>query len=326
VNSKFTLNYGIRLEHETGLAEQDNNFTVGFDRTATSALSSVTIPRRSAGRHCRAFGRRRLDVRGRERQQDHPGNPPKMKASPRVGVVYSLQHRTVLRGGYGVYWAPFNYQAPSTSTSNYGQVGYTQNTSCADRGTPTVTLDNPFPIGVVQPSGNSRGSCPASTATQLRRSGPSAPRVQQWSADLQREIGSGMALTVTYMGARAITWRSAARTKSGQLEPARSEVPGARRGAGASCRTRSSATRTSRRRSPTPATLARSRLLKPFPQFTTSTPGRSPRAEPVQRRHRRVDAAPEPRVGRPYELHLQHPQGQPARRDELLLGRRPARR
>ena len=32
VNSKFTLNYGIRLEHETGLAEQNNNFTVGFDR------------------------------------------------------------------------------------------------------------------------------------------------------------------------------------------------------------------------------------------------------------------------------------------------------
>ena len=33
VNSKFTLNYGLRLEHETGLAEQNNNFTVGFDPT-----------------------------------------------------------------------------------------------------------------------------------------------------------------------------------------------------------------------------------------------------------------------------------------------------
>ena len=30
----------------------------------------------------------------------------------------------------------------------------------------------------------------------------SAPRVQQWSADLQREIGNGMALTFTYMGAK----------------------------------------------------------------------------------------------------------------------------
>ena len=31
VSSKFTLNYGVRLEHETGLAEENNNFTVGFD-------------------------------------------------------------------------------------------------------------------------------------------------------------------------------------------------------------------------------------------------------------------------------------------------------
>ena len=56
----------------------------------------------------------------------------------------------MLRGGYGLYWAPYNYPAPSTSTSNYGQVGYTQNTvAAADGGTPTVTLDNPFPTGVV---------------------------------------------------------------------------------------------------------------------------------------------------------------------------------
>ena len=53
------------------------------------------------------------------------------------------------------------------------------------------------------------------------------------------------------------------------IEPARSEVPGARRhGARASsCRTRSSATRTFRRRSSTPATLARAQLLRPYPQF-----------------------------------------------------------
>ena len=56
------------------------------------------------------------------------GNPPKVKASPRVGVVYSFDTNTVLRGGYGIYWAPYNYPAPSTSASNYGQVGYTQNT------------------------------------------------------------------------------------------------------------------------------------------------------------------------------------------------------
>ena len=39
VSSKFTLNYGLRIEHEDGMREANNNFTVGFDPTATSALS-----------------------------------------------------------------------------------------------------------------------------------------------------------------------------------------------------------------------------------------------------------------------------------------------
>ena len=39
VNSKFTINYGVRLEHETGLAEQNNNFTVGFDKTDAAKIS-----------------------------------------------------------------------------------------------------------------------------------------------------------------------------------------------------------------------------------------------------------------------------------------------
>jgi trimeric autotransporter adhesin len=271
VNSRFTLNYGIRLEHETGLAEQDNNFTVGFDRTATSALSSVTIPADPiAGTPARSVvgGLMYAGVNGNPTTQ---GNAPKLKASPRVGVVYSFNTNTVLRGGYGIYWAPFNYQAPSTSTSNYGQVGYTQNTPIAQTaGTPTITLDNPFPLGVFQPSGNSRGALSgvggdASFVDQSR----SAPRVQQWSADLQREIGSGMSLTFTYMGARgdhlALGGSNETPVNWNQLDPkylalgaAALAVPLPNPFLGNPNVPASLST---------PATLPRSTLLKPFPQF-----------------------------------------------------------
>src|SRR4051812_6724998 len=271
VNSKFTLNYGLRLEHETGLAEQDNNFTVGFDRTATSPLSSVVIPADAvAGTAARPVvgGLMYAGVNGNKTTQ---GNPPGLKASPRVGVVYSFNTDTVLRGGYGIYWAPFNYQAPSTSTSNYGQVGFTQNTFVSQTaGTPTVTLDNPFPTGVLQPSGNSRGflsgvGSDASFVDQDR----SAPRVQQWSADLQREIGNGMALTFTYMGAKGdhlplggsnevpINWN--------QLDPKYLALGAATLGAAlpnpflGNPNVPASLS--------TPATLPRSRLLTPYPQF-----------------------------------------------------------
>ena len=51
INSKLTVNYGLRLEHERGLSEENNNFTVGCDPTMTSALSTITIPADRGGGH-----------------------------------------------------------------------------------------------------------------------------------------------------------------------------------------------------------------------------------------------------------------------------------
>jgi len=204
VNSKFTLNYGLRLEHETGLAEQNNNFTIGFDRNASLGGAGVTMPADPvAGTPARTVtgGLMYAGVGGNPTTQ---GNPPKIKASPRVGVVYSINTDTVVRSGYGIYWAPYNYPAVSTSTSNYGQVGFTQNTLLQQTaGTPTVTLTNPFPNGVLQPTGSSLGALSGlNSNVSFVDQNRGAPRVQQWSADLQRELGGGMALTFTYMGAK----------------------------------------------------------------------------------------------------------------------------
>ncbi len=99
VNSKFTLNYGLRLEHETGLAEQNNNFTVGFDPTATSALSSVTIPADPlAGTSARPVvgGLMYAGVNGNKTTQ---GNPPGAQgvAARRRRLLVQHQHRAARR-------------------------------------------------------------------------------------------------------------------------------------------------------------------------------------------------------------------------------------
>src|SRR5262249_26971774 len=44
LSSKLTVNYGLRVEHEDGIREMDNNITVGFDPAKTSSLSSIVIP------------------------------------------------------------------------------------------------------------------------------------------------------------------------------------------------------------------------------------------------------------------------------------------
>jgi trimeric autotransporter adhesin len=203
VSSKLTVNYGLRLEHEKGLSEENNNFTVGWDPAMTSALSTVAIPADAvAGTPARtvAGGLMYAGVGGNNTYQ---GNAPAVKWSPRVGVVYAFDPKTVIRGGYGLYWAPFNYPAPSTITNNYGQVGYSQNTIVSSIRSNPTSLSNPFPTGVAQPTGNTRGAL-----TNLNSNigfvdqNRTAPRVQQFSVDLQRELGSSWAMIVSYMGAR----------------------------------------------------------------------------------------------------------------------------
>jgi len=210
VSSKLTLNYGLRVEHENGMRELNNNFTVGFDPAATQngITNVVTIPADPvAGTPARtvAGGLMYAGVSGNRETQ---GNPPKAKWSPRVGAVYSLNEKTVIRGGYGLYWAPYNYPAPSASANNYGQVGYTQNTISpqslpATGGTPSVSITNPFPGGLVPTRQNSLGTVTGvGTNISYVDQNSTAPRVQQFSADVQREFPGSMAITVSYVGSR----------------------------------------------------------------------------------------------------------------------------
>src|SRR5207245_5260131 len=97
IASNFTLNYGVRLENEDGLREANNNFTVGFDTAATlnGLTNIVSIPADPvAGTSARTVtgGLMYAGVNGNKTTQ---GNPQKLKASPRVGAVYSINPQTV---------------------------------------------------------------------------------------------------------------------------------------------------------------------------------------------------------------------------------------
>ena len=112
-----------------------------------------------------------------------------MVAARRRGLLAQLR-QTVIRGGYGLYWAPLNFASPSTATNNYGQVGFSQNTILTSSRSNPTSLSNPFPTGIAQPTGNSRGALTnldsnISFVDQNR----TAPRVQQFSVDVQRELG-----------------------------------------------------------------------------------------------------------------------------------------
>ena len=91
VTDKLTVNYGVRLEHETGLAEADNSWWSASTERRQPAERHHS--RRSGRRHAGAAGARRPDVRGPERRQRPRRRSAGVKASPRVGFAYSLNPR-----------------------------------------------------------------------------------------------------------------------------------------------------------------------------------------------------------------------------------------
>lgn len=200
VNDRFTLNYGVRVERETGLMERDNQISVGFDKTAVSPLDSqVNVIDPITGQRRQILGGLiYADQNGASREQ---GNQPAAKIAPRAGAVYSFDDKTVIRGGWGLYFAPWNY--PAAGTVGWGQTGFSATTNVQQpaSGVPTISLDNPFPAGLIRPTGNSLGLL-TGTGGEITFIDPTkgAPRAQQYSVDLQRELPGNMNLSVGYTG------------------------------------------------------------------------------------------------------------------------------
>jgi trimeric autotransporter adhesin len=223
ITPKLTLNYGLRLESETGMIERNNQQVVGFDQTAASPLDSMVnvIDPITGQRRAILGGPVFASVNGAAKQQ---GNQPAIKAAPRAGLVYSFNDKTVIRTGWGLYYAPWNYAA--AGTNGWGQTGYSATTDVpqSTSGAPTVSLSNPFPNGLIQPSGNSLGLL-TGAGTEVRFVDPDkgAPRVQQYSVDLQRELPGNMNVSVGYTGLTGsnLSWGGSANAliNINQLDP-----------------------------------------------------------------------------------------------------------
>lgn len=194
-NSRLTLNYGVRLEHEPGLAETANKLAVGFDPNVTSPLN-VTIP---AGLDPLSPAARTvkggLIFAGVNGAQTQEGHMPAIKASPRAGLVFRATEKTVLRGGYGLFWAPWNYGA--VTSAGYSQI----TTMVQNTNVPVTSISSPFPNGLLQPTANALGLLTGmSSAVTFYDPNATAPRIQQWSLDVQRELPGSMNASVAYMG------------------------------------------------------------------------------------------------------------------------------
>jgi hypothetical protein len=190
VNNKWTLNLGFRWDINGSVTEENNMLNYAFDPTIVNPVSAA-VGQQVMG------GIRFVGVNG---APDRPWKLDKNNYQVRLGTAYSLNEKTVLRGGYGKY-----FLNPTSQGNNAGFSLSTPVISSTDGGrTPTYALPNPWPNGILEPPGSSLGPL-----TFLGR-GPSysnpnfvVPNVHQFSVGIQRELPWRVSLEATYAGSRS---------------------------------------------------------------------------------------------------------------------------
>jgi hypothetical protein len=146
-NDKITINIGLRYEYELGGKESNNNYAIGFDPTIAYPFPSSAAPMAHGG----------LVFAGVHGIPERCCEQSHTKFAPRLGVAYEVRPGTVVRAGFGVFYAPTGLAA---NIPGYSQTSSYQPATAVSAPVPVGTaayLSNPFSGGaaVLQPSGNS---------------------------------------------------------------------------------------------------------------------------------------------------------------------------
>ena len=197
VSNRLTVNVGARYEYETGISERNNHMLVGFNQSQANPIAAA-LP---AGSGVTPNGV--VMFAGQGGNPTTSGKPLTTKFGPRIGLAYQLNSKTTLRGGWGIFYAPGYFGVDAATAPGYVQVTSYVASNNGNQ-TPANSLSNPFPNGILQPVGNSLGASTALGSTftfvdQNRSSGI----VNQFSADIQRELPCGIALEAGYVGSRS---------------------------------------------------------------------------------------------------------------------------
>ncbi|HKR83601.1 MAG TPA: TonB-dependent receptor [Terriglobales bacterium] len=192
---RLTITAGLRYENQRPATERYNRLTY-FDKSAVNPISSQ-LPFAVHG----AFEYANKNNR-------YAWEPDNLNFAPRLGIAYKVTDKLVARVGGGLFYAPasamVSFDSPGqflgfSSTSNW--IG-SQNSQGF---VPTNLVNDPFPNGLVQPVG--------SETDGLIQVGDGAGQIwpkgqhpigysEQWSADLQYQLGSHSVAEIGYTGTR----------------------------------------------------------------------------------------------------------------------------
>ena len=184
---RLTLNYGLRYDLDLPASEAFDRFSA-VDPTlanpgAGGILGAYTYFGSGTGRN------------GRMRPQD----TFKKAFGPRVGFAYSINDKTVFRGGYGIFYEPLK---EGSFADQDGLGFFNRQTITPTNGGPTLLdsgVTRVFPTsGPLTPEAQN-----GSNGVILVPANSGRPAdIQTWNLDIQRQITANLIVSVAYVGSK----------------------------------------------------------------------------------------------------------------------------
>ena len=175
VTPKLTLNLGLRYDFAAPVVEGKNRMA-NFNPAGSGSLVFAS----SGSLSDRALV-----------------NPNTTNFGPRIGVSYSLDNNTVLRGGYGVYYTALERIGSENQLAL--NPPFLINKTLASNTAPVLKPSVGFPTNFLDPSSINFNQL---QSFHIRAVNPSiqVPMVQQWSLGVQRQINPAWLGEVDYVG------------------------------------------------------------------------------------------------------------------------------
>ncbi|WP_263375492.1 TonB-dependent receptor [Granulicella aggregans] len=190
--NRLTVTAGIRHDIQNARTERFNRIN-NFDPTAVSPIAGVTGLPLTGGLVFATSGNRGL------------WDAQHTNFDPRISFAYKLTDKLVARAGYGIFNPSVYAESGDAPRSSDGFSSDTSwNSTVGGAGiTPLNVVSNPFPDGLVAPTGNTLGLSTLlgqQVHAGLRRH--PTPYAQVYSADLQYQVGPNGVIEVGYSGSQ----------------------------------------------------------------------------------------------------------------------------
>lgn len=186
VTPRLTLTYGIRYEYQAPYTEAGNN-TSNYDPGTDSILLA------GRGSNSAALVNARRD-----------------NFAPRIGFAYQLHPKTVLRGGWGMFYSPENDAREDILTKNYPFAIQQSFNNIPYNGPPTYLMDTGIPrtTTVPIPAGASSIATSSIPNGSLETTYYETPNMRTgysylYNLSVERELSSSFALELSYVGSKS---------------------------------------------------------------------------------------------------------------------------